>query len=445
MKLPVFSVVGEALNFGARRMETIMRVAWLPVVLLLVLNMTTVFAALSIASGRLITFADVSSYAQAEALFGRALTLGWLNKPAQLATLVAASAAAELVLVAAFMAPLIRLAGLGERPRPGLVRLEFGPAQVRYVVASLLSLLVAAVFVFAPAGVTVYFVLRYVGEALAETYASFPNPESLHTIEIITRRGILEEQGRAWLYDVGAPLAAVAPFALVLWIVLTRHFAPKNRTRPPERPSLLLRALATLFWGGALVGLIWLALLARFGLQTNAQQSPLLAAAAIILTLGYYVSLRLFPWPGVAVCRGSLAPGGLFKITRGWNIARLFAALLMVSAFIFAVQLLINSVAFPALRATINQLFMATEAYTRLVGGGETGEWVRPLFVWLWNGLKILYNIFWMFFSYGVSAGLFGRLYRESERAWMTDADAVEEAGSRYVWTRAAVGDGPRA
>ncbi|MBB5519176.1 hypothetical protein [Amphiplicatus metriothermophilus] len=445
MKLPVFSVVGEALNFGARRMETIMRVAWLPVVLLLVLNMTTVFAALSIAAGRLVTFADVRSFAQAEALFGRALALGWLGKPGEMATLIAASAAAELVLVAAFMAPLIRLAGLGERPRPGLVRLEFGPAQLRYIVASLLSLLVAAVFVFAPAGITVYFVLRYVGEALAETYATFPNPESLHTIEIVTRRSLLEEQGRAWLYDVGAPLAAVAPFALVLWIVLTRHFTPKNRARPPERPNLVLRALATLFWGGALVGLVWLALLANLGLPVGAQASPLLAAAAIVLVLGYYVSLRLFAWPGVAVCRGSLAPGGLFKVTRGWNIARLFAALIMVSAVIFAVQWLINMIAFPALRATINYLFAATETYTRLVDGGETGEWVRPVFAWVWNGLKILYNVFWTFFSYGVSAGLFGRLYRESERAWMTGADAADAAGSRYVWTRAAVGDGPRA
>ena len=44
MALGVFSVTGEALNFGGRRMETIMRVSWLPVALLLIVNMATVFA-----------------------------------------------------------------------------------------------------------------------------------------------------------------------------------------------------------------------------------------------------------------------------------------------------------------------------------------------------------------------------------------------------------------
>ncbi|MCA8896060.1 MAG: hypothetical protein KDA48_12455, partial [Amphiplicatus sp.] len=60
MELRVFPVVGAALNFGLRRMETIMRVAWLPVVLLLVFNMASAFAILSIANDRFVTFADLA-------------------------------------------------------------------------------------------------------------------------------------------------------------------------------------------------------------------------------------------------------------------------------------------------------------------------------------------------------------------------------------------------
>ena len=39
MGLRIFSVVGEALNFGGRRMETIARVAWLPLLLSMIATM----------------------------------------------------------------------------------------------------------------------------------------------------------------------------------------------------------------------------------------------------------------------------------------------------------------------------------------------------------------------------------------------------------------------
>ena len=52
---------------------------------------------------------------------------------------------------------------------------------------------------------------------------------------------------------------------------------------------------------------------------------------------------------------------------------------------------------------------------TKLVNSGVGADWVLPLFIWIWNGIKILANVFWAFFSYGVIAGLYGRLYRDSE------------------------------
>mgnify|MGYP001384172842 CR=1 FL=1 len=68
----IFSIVGFSLSFGLQRMETILRVAWLPVTLLLVLDMATVFSILSIATGRFISFADVATYGEAQ----QALVIG---------------------------------------------------------------------------------------------------------------------------------------------------------------------------------------------------------------------------------------------------------------------------------------------------------------------------------------------------------------------------------
>jgi len=62
-------------------------------------------------------------------------------------------------------------------------------------------------------------------------------------------------------------------------------------------------------------------------------------------------------------------------------------------------------------------LYNATEVSTKLVNSGEAAEWVRPFFIWVWNLTKISINIVWSFFSFGVAAGLYGRLYREGEKA----------------------------
>ena len=42
MGLRIFPVVGAALNFGGRRMETTARVAWLPIVLSMIASMAPI-------------------------------------------------------------------------------------------------------------------------------------------------------------------------------------------------------------------------------------------------------------------------------------------------------------------------------------------------------------------------------------------------------------------
>lgn len=417
MRLRIFSVVGEALNFGGRRMETIMRVSWLAVVLLLILNMATVFAYLSVIYERVITFTDARTFANAQSALQRLLAVGWMTKPWPMAAVTLASLAVQYILVASFMAPLIRLAGLGERPAPGVIRLPFGADQLRFIAASLLSFLVMAVFVFGPMAATTFFAIRYVLAAIAEMrFAQFPDPNSLHTINIVTAQQVLFDAESLRPLTKLLPLALAAPFAAAFWAMLVVHFAPKNRAPGTGSSNIFVRAIVVLVGAMAIGSILWLGLLIVGGnVDPGSKISHLFAVAALAVLISYYANLRIAPYVGVAVCRSSLAPGNTLRVTRGFNLFRVFGVLVLLGLVIFVVQILINLVALPAIGETVNNLFAATEVYTRFVNGGEAGDWVRPLFVWIWNGVKILTNIFWTFFSYGVVAGYLGRLYRDSE------------------------------
>lgn len=418
MKLRTFSVVGGALNFGLRRMETIMRVAWLPVVALLVFNMASVFAVLSVANDRLITFADLAqgiSYQKAVEVSQKALWSGLLNGSVPMWTISMLTALLDTILVASFMAPLIRFAGLGERPSPGALKLAFGPDQIRYILATILGIFVTLVFVLAPVGAAAYWVLNYILEALTQTYVSFPNPDSLHTIELVAARDVYAERGELWANLYGAPLIVAGGFALVFWLTLNMHFHPRNRGAGAGAPNLPIRALVTLVVMAGLAGLIWLAIRVA-GDDVNALLSAVFAIGILMIE---YFSLRVFPYAGIAVCRKSLAPAGLLKVTRGWNIFRLLAVILLVWVFVIAVQYVVNALVFGGISigSVVSVLYSATASATKLVNSGEAAPWVLPLFVWIWNGVKILVNIFLLFFIYGVVAGLQGRLYRESVEA----------------------------
>ncbi len=151
MKTPVFRTVAHALHFGARRMETIMRVAWLPVVLLLIVNMATLFGYVSVMAERLVTFEEaVPTFRALEQVGADAAEAGWDKNPGAMAVITAASLALQFILISAFMAPLIRLAGLGEHPGPGLFRIPFGPDQLRFVLSTIASFFVIGVLVLGP-------------------------------------------------------------------------------------------------------------------------------------------------------------------------------------------------------------------------------------------------------------------------------------------------------
>lgn len=449
MGLRIFSVAGEALHFGGRRMETIARVAWLPVLLSMIAGMVAVFAMASVIAGELITFADIPSFASAQQQVGKYAARGFQNNPAAMWTITLASLLAQGILTASFMAPLIRFAGLGERPTPGALHAPFGPDQLRFMVSGLFGLLFVAVLVFGPLAAASFYTLKYIVAALSQTVANFPDPNSLHTIEVTTIGEQAAAHGQTWLYDSAIPLAAAVPIAVLFWAFLFFHFAPHNRPNAPAAGSVILRALTTF----AVAALLFLAayvffaelVLSEFrgnvtflGFLTsmaglaNIDMDGVLrsldftmkAPSARVVFFGVasffvvnYLSLRLFPYPGVAVCRKSLALGNTLHVSRGWNILRLWAIVTLLSILLFVAQVyFLNAFLFQyLLPGVLNLLYQATAVSTKLVNSGVTAEWVRPLFVWVWNLAKIAINILWSFFSFGVTAGLYGRLYRESE------------------------------
>ncbi len=448
MGLRIFPVVGEALNFGGRRMATTARIAWLPVVLVLIVNMASVFVYLSVILGRVITFADARTYLIAQNALGQMWARGWRDQPEAMAAITAGNFILIALLTASFMAPLVRLSGLGEKPAPGLIRMAFGPDQLRFIAAGLLSFLFVALLIVAPILLTSNYALNYIADALSQTMASFPDPDSLHTIEFVTVGESLAESAE-WIVNLALPLGVIAPFALLIWFIAFAHFHPRNRPYAPEEGQPIVRALVALIGviiisGGAyffaregIVNLLTVARGVGGALLPDVSQAPqgavlFMGVAAYLLML--YFNLRLYPYPGVAVCRKSMGFGNTLRVSRGWNIVRLQVILLAISIAFFVVQILVINIG--ALKIFVpwvtGLLEEAVAVTTRLLNSGVTSDWVRPLFVWIRNGVNLFLQIIWLFFYFGVVASLYGILYRESEREEEIPPEALEPA----IWER---------
>lgn len=407
----IFSVVGASLNFGGRRLWTIARVAWLPVTLLLILDMGAVFAYLSVATGRLISFADVATFVQAREALAQLWGLAWAARGETMAVIMSVVAVAQLILISTFMAPLIRLAGLGESPATGVVRAAFGPDQLRFIIGYVFSFFILPLLLLAPMGAAGFYVFKYIAEALRQIYAYFPDPESLHAYTVVTAPERLADEGRLWIFTSAIPLAAAAPFAIVLWLALAAHFTP-----PPGEKSIgvIRRALGALVGGGGFVALIWLGLLEWRNHPVDGSLSVYFAIAALVIAILLYANIRMLPYAGVAVCRRSLAFAGSFRVTRGWRLVWLTLAVVLIFLLINAVLVGVNF-GFSMFQSVFAMIYAATDSASRLAGGGESAKWVYPAFLAAWNLIKIVVNVFWAFFSYGVFAGFLGRLYRDSE------------------------------
>lgn len=430
MALKPFSVAGEALQFSTRRFETVMRISALPLVLLLIFNMAATFGYLSVANNRVITFTDVAaagaSWGQATQIAARAAQSGLASMSREVWAIYIASAIVNAILVSSFMTPLIRYAGLGEKPARGLVRIPFGWDQIRFLIAGFLSFLIFLLIVYAPISLATFSIIGFITQAMTVPYAQFPDAASLHTIDIIAGA---EAFGMRWFHQYqvwGAAAAAVAAIVIALFIL---HLRPRREDRTTGI-GFLGRTLGVAAGVGVFLTLclfLYVTIVRMFSdLLVAAGGQPLAGAltadalgialfASAALAFAGFFSLRLYPYAGVAVCRRSMAFRGAFKVTRRYDILRLALAFVLLGAILFGAEILLVWLGGGAAYAVVGYLAAAVESYMRLVTGGEGGGWVFPFFGWLWAVIGILFTLTWTAFTYGVSAGLWGRLYRESE------------------------------
>jgi hypothetical protein len=426
MALNVFSIAGEALNFGWRRFETILRVGWLPISLLLIFNMATVFLWLSLAYGEAITFTDVAASGARWAdviLLAQQKAAASAGSAAALA-LTAASVIVPAILIASFMAPLIRYAGLGEKPAPGFVRAPFGPDQIRFLGAGLLSAAVFAAIVYFPVTLVTLSVLDFMGTALTTRYASFPDPDSLHTAQIIMGT---QRFGMRWVYGWQMWGVAGAAFAALLFGLLVAHVAPRSEDRKAGIGALG-RALGVflglaLFFGAVALGYdLATKTASAAAVKAGAAEVPQWSADTLAFVLFWaaagglalVVGLRLYPYAGVAVCRRSMALAGSLRLTRRFNLFRLLGVFVLLGVVIYGALALLGFTAGQAGAALVG-VIVAAQGAARL-GGGDEGEALRAG-IWVWAFGGVIAKVLWLLFTYGVTAGLMGRLYRESERA----------------------------
>lgn len=429
MGLKPFSVVGEALQFAMRRYETVLRVSALPLSLLLIFNMAAAFAYLSVANNRIITFADVAnaglSWGQVTQIAGGAAVSGLTSGAPKIWTIYGASILINAIVISSFMAPLIRYAGLGEKPPPGAFRVPFGADQMRFLLAGVLSTLIFLLIVYAPIAFATLGIIGFLSQAMQTPFASFPDADSLHTIEVVMGAKAL---GIRWIHKYQVWGAAALGVAAIVIALLILHVRPRREDKSAGfgllgralgvTTGVILYLLGAVFLYTMLIGL-FSRVLVYFGLQPlqGFVTTDMLAAvafwAAAIAFAGFF-SLQMFPYAGVAVCRRSMAFAHSFRVTRRHNLLRLALAFVLLGVVIYGAQFLLLWIGVNSAYSVIASIALAVQGYVRVFFGPDSADWVFPFFGWLWAVIGIFITILWAAFTYGVSAGLWGRLYRES-------------------------------
>lgn len=430
MKIRITGQAGEALHFAARRFETIARVSILPLALSLIFSMAATFAALSVAYGRVITFSDVADsdrFAAVRNAGAQALGQGLMQGSLPILVIVLAAIALNVILTASYMAPLIRYAGLGEKPPPGLIRAPFGPSQVRLVVASVATCATQIVIGLAPVAIAFFMIVETIQSAASRIYASFPDAGSLHTVDYVTGAEALGLRGTLWFYDYGLIAGAGAALTLAAFLILVLHHGRRSdgarrslAGRVGAGTATLLSYAALLAGAGALYGLLATfspggpaRVLAMVGESAASRAMALFGLGAFALIC--YVSARFAAYPAIAVCRASMAPAGLFALTRGGNVVRLLLSAMLLTLVLAFMQTMLSIFGFGGVIAAGDAIGQLIASLARISSGDEAATAAQRIFVGVAAFAQIAFTLAWAMFANGVGAGFMGRLYRDSE------------------------------
>ena len=436
MRLRIFGVTGEALNFARLRFETILRVVWLPALLLIITSMATVYAYMSVLQQKVVTFSDVALsfdyFWKNDPITLAAAVLNnvdWQGKGTMLASIMGLSLLVQAILQSSMMAPLIRLAALGQEPERGAMHLRFGPQEIRLVLTSLTGGIFLYALLLGPAFLISTYVFAALNEAYAQTIAYFPDPNSLHLVQTGTRSQYAVAVGETAFVDVWVPMALFALVMTILFGVLMRHFHPKNRGPHAGAPNTGLRALTILVVLGLVTAFFYSRVVPIGAAAPHSGTGIAMALSTGFGLLCFYYFLRLFPWPGVSVAHKSLRLKNVWGLSRGWNIFRIFAILGLFWIVSTLMIWTVNSVFLGQfLPSMVVSTFNMSAITSRLTNGGETATWILPTFIWAWTLMKLLINVMLFAFILGAIAGMLGRFARQSEHG--------EAAGDHIVWAR---------
>ena len=188
MNLDILPVIRESMGFASRQFETVARVSWFPLLLVLLFLIMFPYLQLTVLSGGPVTLND-TSLAEARKLLEKNQADLWQNRTGIMIALAALSYIVITVLYTSFIVPLLRLAARGEPVSHRSLSLSFGPRHLKFIGVSLLTIFGVSIVTLLPLGLVTNFINGYVDQAMQTQYAVFPDSDSLHTIKLENKLG----------------------------------------------------------------------------------------------------------------------------------------------------------------------------------------------------------------------------------------------------------------
>lgn len=180
-RLPVVATVAEAFWFAARELWTNIRVGWLPYLAMTLTLVAAMVGALVMISGSQGLVAVYNGVVQGD-MFGGAAAVGRLDGVLAGFGVLFVGVFLATAFFGAYAVPIYRLVVFGERPAKGFFNWRLlGPQQIRFAAANIIYAGLGLVFMIGPVLASWLFVLN----ALSKKTAYFPNPVSLHTVDIV--------------------------------------------------------------------------------------------------------------------------------------------------------------------------------------------------------------------------------------------------------------------
>lgn len=194
-------VIYEALGFAMGKFGTALRVAWLPLILLLIVQLVAVrlgFASADTGISTNLRLEPGYTYKFVESLF----TNSWPYM---------ALMGVAVILQASYMVPLIRYAGHGIAPHGGMIHLQFGVRHLKYVLATAASFAGVLILMRLAISLGSQWLYGTVVPVLQTQHTVFEEG-SLHSVETEQVFGALNQvlfQADQFLFRVGIDMSAL--------------------------------------------------------------------------------------------------------------------------------------------------------------------------------------------------------------------------------------------